>query len=292
MKLAALVALGALLQPTAEDPCEGRTAEGATARLCMDPAHGLSFSAAGGFLSAQGAADLQAELRLSGQRQAEHKVGTWLQQHRIARVSAQLGPNVQALRATLYELHWRRHMAEPYVSLPTNPPVRLPFPFDIAFDGSVLGFERRSSDGPGWTLETTRGAVLLDVLRSRSNQFHLAFGPALHHVLRSDGVQVVHEFSPLTGGMVFLHLESDDGLWLLRLRGTLGAAFVVDTQGTAVARLNGRAELDGERVLVAINNQPLSLTLRAQARLGDAGPAMANEWSAALGLSLRFFGSR
>ena len=292
MTLLALVALGAALEPSPHDACAGLTPEGREARLCMNPSVGVALSGAGGVWSADGAADLAAELRLAGTRVSSKEGATWLQLHKVAAVQVRLSGWGQSVRAGLYEAHWRRHHAEPYLLLPTNPPARLPFPFDLSLYGSVLTWERRPAEGRGYTLETTRGALLIDLLRSPSNGIHLAVGPEFHHLLRFDGSLMVHELAPFTGGMVYLRLESDDGLWMLSVRGTLGAVFLVDDTGASPARLRGRAELEAERVLLAINDQPLSVTVRASARLGDAGPRMGNEWSASVGLSLRFFGSR
>ena len=294
MTLAALTLMGALLEPSAEDACAGVTAEGERARLCMDPSYGLAVAAAGAFWSGSGALDLGVDLRLSGQWESTAtKQATWLQLHHVLRSSVSVGALRPTLRAVAYEGHWRRHVAEPYIAVPTTPPIRLPFPFDISFDVSAISFERRFSEGPGWTLEPLRAAVMLDVLRSAGNRFHLAIGPEAHYLIRHDGLAPVHELAPFSGGLVYLWLATEDGRWMLSLRGSLGAAFSV-TQGGGVSPfvLQARVELAGERVLMAINDQPLSVTLRAGARLHDVGPAMGNEWSVSAGLSLRFFGSR
>jgi len=236
--------------------------------------------------------DLGLSVRLRGDRDSRSKAGTsWLHAHRLLIADGRLGPDQRQLTLAAYEGLARRHVDDGFLLLPTNPPIRLPFPLDLGLYGRVARYERRVEDGPGWTFETARLAMLFDPLRSGSGRFHLGFGPTLAHVLRHDGSLLRHELTPLTALQLAVSLESENGLWVFRAGGQAGFTFdpaALQSGGT----LRARGELSVERVLVALNDHPVSLQVRAGAAYRDAGALQQNEWSAGAALKLQLFAHR
>ncbi len=202
-----------------------------------------------------------------------------------------MSPTERHFTVTGYEVVARRHVFDGSLLLPTNPPVRLPFPFDLGLYGRALRYERRIEEGPGWTLETGRIALLVDPLRSASGRFHLGLGPALAHQLRFDGTALHNELTPLTALQVFMNLESEDGRWVARLDGWAGWTFT-PAAGNPGAVLRAWGEVSLERVLFAVNDQPVSFALRASGAYREAGALAQNEWTAGAALKLQLFAHR
>ena len=204
---------------------------------------------------------------------------------------ARLSPAERNLRLTAYEGVARRHVDEGFLLLPTNPPARLPFPLDLGLYARVARYERRVEEGTGWTLETARIAMLLDPVRSPSGRYHFGLGPALAHQLTHDGTALRHELTPLTALQVVMSFESDDGLWVFRTVGHAGWTFDPTAfQSGGAFRVRGEVSL--ERVLVAVNDQPVSLQLRAAGAFNDAGSVKQSEWSVGGALKLQLFAHR
>ncbi|MBL8957476.1 MAG: hypothetical protein JNK82_42275 [Myxococcaceae bacterium] len=258
----------------------------------FDPGRGLELRAGGSALGLAPGADFGLSLRLRGDRDSRSKAGTsWLHAHRLVMADARAGPGQRQLSLAAYEGIARRHVDDGSLLLPTSPPLRLPFPLDLGLYARIARYERRVEDGLGWSLETARVAMLFDPLRSGSGRFHLGFGPSLAHVLRHDGAVLHNELTPLTALQLFVSLESDDGLWVFRSAGQAGFTFdpaALQTGGT----FRARGEVTLERVLLAVNDHPVSLQLRASGAFRDAGALSANEWSAGGALKVQLFAHR
>ncbi|MBI3185562.1 MAG: hypothetical protein HYZ28_25770 [Myxococcales bacterium] len=266
--------------------CVEEDEQGRQFLVCFDPGNGieLGLSAAerGGLTPA-----LDAGLLLRTERESVSKEGTlWFNEHRILSARAEPSEDRPLLEATLYQGVFRRHIAEGFILVPTPRPIRLPFPFDIAIAVTAGRYERRPFEGAGFTLETARAALLLDPVRSPTRRVHLSFGPAISHAVRYDGQEAAHELSPLTSGMVDLGLETEDGWWTLRLTGLAGWVFAPGAEGFFRARADAKVE----RLVLAVNDHPVSATARVSAALADAGVGRNTEWAASLGLTLRLFG--
>jgi hypothetical protein len=273
------------------DPCFG-DAGGRPFRTCFDPGRGLELYTGGSARSLGGGLDAGLGLRLRGERDSKSKAGTsWLLAHRLLAFDARWAPAERHLGLTAYEGIARRHVDEGSLLLPTTPPIRLPFPFDLGLYGRAAQYERRVEDGPGWTLETARLAVLLDPLRSSSGRFHLGFGPSLAHLLRHDGSELHHELTPLTALQVVVSAESEDGLWVFRASGHAGWTFDPGAFPSG-ATFRARGELMLERVLVALNDQPVSLQLKAGGAYRDAGALAQSEWSVGGAVKVQLFAHR
>jgi hypothetical protein len=130
-------------------------------------------------------------------------------------------------------------------------------------------------------LAPIRSALLLD-LAGHGPLRRLAFGPEIAWGVRvSAGRAAVHEIVPFTGGVLDLRAESRDGLLVAAL--ALRGGSQVAVPGGAEGFLEGR--LTVERVVVAVNDRPVSLYASAAARGGASGRGL--EASAGVRASLR-----
>ncbi len=273
------------------DPCWDEEG-GRRFRTCFDPGRGLELYAGGGARALNGGLDLGLSVRIRGDRDSRSKAGTsWLHAHRAAIVGARWSFEQRNLTLMAYEGIARRHVDDGSLVLPTNPPIRLPFPLDVGLYAAVARYERRVEEGYAWRLDTVRVGMMFDPLRSASGRFHLGIGPSLAHSMRFDGTQLRHELTPLTAVQVFVNLESENGLWVFRAAGHAGWTFdAAAFQSGAVFRTRG--ELTLERVLVAVNDQPISVQLRAAGAFMDAGALQQNEWSVGGALKMQLFAHR
>ena len=282
--------LGLVLLALASSPCESTESDGHLFATCFDPWKGVELEGALGASGEGFTGGFGGGLRLRSMRESQSKAdSTWLTLHHVG--ATDLRPINGALSLTLlgYSGLFRRHVREGVLLLPFTPPVRIPFPLDIAFLTQALRYERRWSEGTDWSLEALRFSLLFDPLRQESSRFHLGLGPTvawkIHQV---DGV-VQHEITPLTAATLFFSFESENGLWLAR--GELSGGWSLIAPDTTLT-LRARGEIELSRVLFALNDQPLSLFLKASGAWRDAGARGSSEWSAFLGLQLRLFSAR
>lgn len=272
------------------DPCHPTDEEGRPYGVCFDAGRGVELSGMGGGLGLSGSSTFSASLRLRGVRNSRSKQGTvWFNDHRIAHFEVRPDLQNRALFVTAYEGLLRRHVDEGYLLLPFTPPVKLPFPFDIGLAFSVARWERVVADG--WSFETARVTLFFDAVRAPTARFHLGLGPTLSHTMRGGlGAPLTHELMPLTGVQALATLESENGRWLLRAQGVAGWSF--EPGASSAGTFRARGELVGERILIAINDQPLAVTVRATAAFRDVAGSASSEWSVQAGLTLRLFSAQ
>ena len=260
---------------------------------CFDPWRGLELSSAGGVSTSHGALVLGASFDWRVARDSRSKAeSTWLALHRLGTTRFELGGPSPSLTVQAYEGVFRRHVEEGTLVLPTAPPVRLPFPFDVGLTGAALRYQREGQTGEQWALETVRLAFTLDPLHSASGRFHLGVGPVALHRLRSDGSSVINDVMPLTALMVFFDFESDDGLWLLRGEAHAGLSVTPAPAARVDSVFRARGWVEASRVLFSVNDQPLALTVRTSGAVQDSGATARDEWSATAGLTLRLGSGR
>jgi hypothetical protein len=231
-----------------------------------------------------------AALRFRGERESRSKAeSTWFTLHRVGATEIRPVDDHLAVSVLGYSGLFRRHVREGVLLLPFTPPVRVPFPLDLSLMTDVLRYERRAAEGTDWSLEPVRLSLLFDPLRSSSSRFHLALGvTGAWRFARLDGV-IAHELTPFTAATLFFDVESEDGLWLARGVLSGGWSFVApDTNFT----LRARGEIELSRVLVALNDQPISVFVRGTGAWRDAGARGASEWTVQAGLQVRLFSSR
>jgi hypothetical protein len=281
-----LASLALLVLLATPDPCVARDAQGRTFVVCFDPGNRLGVAALPGAALEAGAAEgrlsLEIGLRLRRSR-ASRTLGdlTWATEHRILESSVELSEHAPArIRALAYEGVFQRHLEEGFILVPTRTPLRIPFPFDIAIAPSFGGYERDRSTGIGDRLELARCALLLDAARDPAGISRLAIGPEVSYAIsRPSAGGIQHELEPLSGGQLRLRRESGDGLWAAEARASAGWLLVPGGQSGLLAR--GEAAL--ERVVLAINDEPVSLRLDARGEERRAGEPR-RELFAGLGL--------
>jgi hypothetical protein len=269
--------------PAQGEACTGWTDAGEPFPLCFDPGNGLLVGAGGLVRDGEASPELRAGILLRTSRSSRSKGTPWLNTHRLFVTEARGGTARRGLTSTLYEGHLRRHLEEGFILVPTARPVRIPFPFDLSLALRLGHYERRVWEGPGWTLETGRAALLLDPVRSPTTRMWLGVGPAASHALRHSREGTEHELSPFTTLLLDAGYETEDGGWVARA--TALAGWTVGLDGTM--RLRTREEASLERLLIAVNDQPVWLRLSGAHVHADAGIARVDEWSAGLGLTLR-----
>jgi hypothetical protein len=256
--------------------------------ICFDPGNGL-LAGVGALVRDGGTTpEFHAGILLRTTRTSRSKGTPWLNTHRLLATRARSGTAHKGLTVTLYEGHLRRHLEEGFILVPTARPVRLPFPFDLTLAMRLGHYERRVWEGPGWTLETGRAALLLDPVRAPTARVWLGLGPAASHSLRSSREGRVHELSPFTTLLLDAGYETQDGGWVARV--TALAGWTVGLDGGM--RFRTREEASLERLLLAVNDQPVWLRLSGAHAHADAGVARGDEWSASLGLTLRTWSAR
>jgi hypothetical protein len=269
--------------PAEASPCTSLDEAGAAFAICFDPGNGLLVGAGQLVQAGEAGPELQAGFLLRSTRTSSTKGTPWFNTHRILDTHARGGTARRSLTTTLYDGTLRRHLEDGFILIPTARPVRIPFPFDLALALRVGHLERRVWEGPGWTLETGRAALLLDPLRSPTGRVWLGVGPAAGHILRRTREGTVHELTPFTSALIDAGYETEDGAWTLRARALAGWTFGFD----GVTRFRARAEAGVERLLVAVNDQPVWLKLSAERAHEDAGTARRSEWTLGAGLVLR-----
>lgn len=257
---------------------------------CFDPWKGLELGGAVAWTPGGVSPVFVTGIRFRGARESRSKAdSTWLDLHRVGATALWTDGGQPAVASTLWNGYFRRHVAEGVLLLPTSPPKKLPFPLDIALQADVLRWDRRVVEGDDWALEPLRLAVLLDPLRSSSSRVHLGVGALAGYRVRSVGDVLLHDITPLTAATLFLDLESDDGLWVLRGTATAGWTFA---PGAPAGVFRARGELDASRVLVAFNDQPVSVFVQARGAWADAGARGSSELLVSAGLRLQVKSAR
>jgi hypothetical protein len=180
----------------------------------------------------------------------------------------------------IYRGRFIRHSRDGRIVLPTSPPRKLFLPFDLGAEAALGAIETRDSR-ERFAVGVLRTALFVEVLRSPSFRRRVAFGAAGRWDVHGSAVDLDlsaedHHVAPLSLAMAAVHLESASGLTVLDLAAEGGRAWSSATGWRAA----GRASASLERVLVAVEDRPLSLYAEA----GYAGPGRGKY--AALGVRL------
>lgn len=213
---------------------------------------------------------------------------TWQLDHRFLAGRIRPGDQVE-LDLTAYGGSFLRHSAAPYMVLPTDPPQRFYFPFDVGVETRV---GRVRLDPEFIRLGLARAAVLLDPWRSGKAGNSLEFGVGVSYDLDLTGGPafedpgVVHRVAPFTAVSVRWRLQDADGLTRFDLRGDLTPHWA----STGGWELSAEAAARFERVLVAVNDEPVALVLEAGYQRLPPAPnyAGAHEFTCLAGLAFGF----
>jgi hypothetical protein len=270
------------------DECSGVDEAGRRFPTCFDPGNALLLGTGLRVRGGRAEPTLQAGILLRTERTSRSKGMLWFNTHRILVTEATPGTARRGLTTTLYEGTFRRHLEEGFILIPTGKPIRIPFPFDITLAARAGHLERRVWEGPGLTVETGRAALLLDPIRSVTGRLWLGLGPVASHSLRRmpDG-ELLQELSPFTSGLLDTGYETENGWWTVR--GSALAGWVTSFEGER--RFRVRADASLERLMIALNDQPLWLQLYGTYAYKDAGLARQTEWTVGARLLLRTFSS-
>jgi hypothetical protein len=216
----------------------------------------------------------------------------WQLDHRVlgSRIGMAASGDLPELDLTAYAGSYLRHTDFPYLTLPTDPPRRFYFPFDIGMQVEAGRLELSSLNDTDQLLRlgVVRAAVLLDPWRSGRDGNSLEFGLGVRYhldILGDPGLEdgrTIHRVAPFTDLSVRFRYQDADGLTVLDLQARLfphwasSSGWTMATEG--IARM--------ERVLVAVNDQPVALVLSATFR--DMGNELASEIRLTAGLQLGF----
>jgi hypothetical protein len=257
--------LGALAL-AASAPCLAEDAAGRPFATCFDPGNALAL-AAGPAPDGGAAAGLAWRWRSDTARAGG--APDWLRDQAVLEGEARWrGGGLSRGEAVAWQGVFVRRLAAPFVLLPGPRPVRLPFPVDVGLAVSAGGL--RWERGGALEVEAVRTTLLLDVARHLGPLRRAAFGPEVAYELAlARGAAPEHRVVPFSAAALDLQAESADGLWRAGLTARAGGQLRGGAGG-----LSGFAagRLDLARVVAAVNDRPLALALRAEARHG-AGAA-------------------
>jgi hypothetical protein len=278
----------AVAAPAQVDECAGVDEAGRRFPTCFDPGNALLLGTGLRMRDGRAEPTLQAGILLRTERTSRSKGLLWFNTHRILVTEATPSTARRGITATLYEGTFRRHLEEGFILIPTGKPLRIPFPFDITLAARAGHLERRVWEGPGLTLETGRAALLLDPIRSVTGRVWLGLGPVASHSLRRmpDG-ELEQELSPFTSALLDTGYETESGWWTVR--GSALAGWITSFEGER--RFRVRADASLERLMIALNDQPLWIQLYGTYTYKDAGLARQTEWTVGARLLLRTFSS-
>ncbi len=246
---------GSAIRARAESRCTGATDDGARFPTCFDRGNRLYLIAStdgyGGGIALRHVVRFEDAPDL-----------IWKLEHHFldARGSRYAG----TVRAELYSGRFLRHSRDGHVVLPFSVGRKIFLPFDIGADASVARVIARLG-APRFRLSLFEGTALIDVSRSADFRRRLCVGALLSwevEVARDPLAMAEHEIAPFTAGVVDAHAESGSGLTAADLR--LKAGRVWSNEHGWRTLLSAKVSL--ERVLVAINDRPLSVVLGASYR--------------------------
>lgn len=200
---------------------------------------------------------------------------TWQLDHRF--LAGRIRPgDLPELDLVAYTGSFLRHSAAPYMVLPTDPPQRFYFPFDVGVETRV---GRVRVDEDLMRLGLARAAVLLDPWRSGKPGNSLEIGLGVSYDLDLTGgpafenPEVIHRVAPFTAFSARWRLQDGDGLTRFDLRGELTPHWASvggwQVGAEAVARF--------ERVLVAFNDEPVAVVLEAGYQRRPPGPGFGGD---------------
>lgn len=257
----ALAAASAIAAPArADSSCTGTTGSGGRFATCFDLGNRLRLSAGSGGYG--GAIQLRHVIRFEDEPDL-----VWKLEHRFA--SAEIDWRADHLEGVLYAGRYLRHSRDGHVVLPGTIPRKIFLPFDVGAEVEVGGIH---GDPGADSLEIgmVRAAALIDLARSPSFRRRLALGAVARWDVDLDRHPLGlsrHRVTPFSSAVLDAHIESDTGLTAADLAIEGGAAWSSD-RGWGPA-LEARAGV--ERVLIAVNDRPVSAFFEASYRDLDPG---------------------
>jgi len=245
-----VIALLAAAAPAHADSCTGE--RGGKFAACFDPGNRLSITA--GTAGVGGAIELRHVIHFDDEPDL-----VWKLDHTLLAVNH--GAWADRLSFTLYRAHYMRHSRDGHIVIPLGEPKKVFMHSDIGAYVESGTIEWR--DQPTTRLGVVRVAGLVDFARKKDFSARVAFGPLARwdvDLMQDTHSVRAHFVAPFTAGMANLHLESDDGRTLGDVRFEAGAIWRSDAGwGPEI-----RGEASVERIVLAINDRPISLLLGAR----------------------------
>lgn len=256
--LIALVLVGAL--PARAERCTGITDGGSRFVTCFDLGNRLSIT--GGTNGFGGGIALRHVVSFDDEPDL-----VWKLEHHVTDTTHALLTN--AFDGAIYRGRFIRHSRDGHIVLPLGTPRKIFLPFDIGALAEFGALRWRADTSPV-EIGMVKVGALVDFARTRTFRRRFAIGPvsrwdiALERDPEGDLTPRLavdeHVVAPFTTGMLELAFESLEG----RTAGTLRVE-----AGTAWSSLHGwrpelRAEAELERIVLAINDRPVSLVLGAR----------------------------
>lgn len=253
-RLAALALVLVAAVPARAEPCTGVTGSGGRFATCFDPGNRLSVTAGSdGF---GGALALRHVIRFEDEPDL-----VWKLAHVIADVRH--AGFEDRFTGVVYQGRFLRHARDGHLLLPLGrTPKKIFLPFDV---GGLAEAGRVT-----WQADTTlvrvgvvKVAPLVDLARTRSFRRRLAFGPVARWDAELDREQRLvarHHVAPFTAGLVELAVETANGRTIAQLAIEGGAVW----QSGQGWQRSAQAQASLERVVLAVNDRPIALTLGAR----------------------------
>jgi len=251
--LAVAVALVAASAPARADDtrCTGKTPAGGRFAICFDPGNRLLLAATtegyGGGLLLRHIMLFDDEPDLIWKLEHEFLVG-------------RVGGFSDRYDAVLYSGRYLRHARDGHIVLPFAVSKKIFIPFDVGADaqvgriGGVLG-------APTFELGVVRTVALIDISRSEDFKRRLSIGTVVSWDMKvvHDPTNALedHRIVPFSTGLLNGHFETKSGLTIGDARVEAGKAWSANDGWYSALT----AAVTLERVLIAVNDRPVSLFL-------------------------------
>lgn len=258
---ALLIALVAHAATAQAENCTGTSSAGKFA-LCFDPGNRISITAGSdGF---GGAINMRHIIHFDDEPDL-----VWKLEHTAFDVTH--AGFADKFNGAVYRGYFMRHARDGHIVIPLGTPKKVFLPFDIgafAEAGTVVW-----RDEPTTRIGVVKMAGLVDFSRTRTFRRRIAFGPSARwdvDVMQSPRSITEHFVAPMSTAMANVHLESANGRLIGDLRAEAGLVWT-NLDGW---KPEARAEAMLERIVLAINDRPISLVLGARYE-SETGEALA-----------------
>jgi hypothetical protein len=203
-----------------------------------------------------------------------------------------------ALDTAVYAVTALRHDEFPSIVVPSLPPIRIAFPFDVGFEAELARVnvpERLpvvAADGarlPVVHIGVMHAAMILDPWRSGVVGRSFEIGIGARYDIDAYGApslrtpKALHRVAPMTAASLRFRTQSEDGLLLVDCRGEIVPHWTSESVWKVAA--GGSARL--ERILLALNDKPIAAVLEGGYRLspGTRDVGLTHDVRVSLGLS-------
>lgn len=230
------------------DTCTGVSSAGPFA-LCFDPGNRVSVTA--GTDGFGGALALRQVIHFDDEPDL-----VWKLEHTL--LDATHAGFTDRFRGTVYRGYFMRHARDGHIVLPLGVPKKVFLPFDVGGFAEIGTVTWR--DEPTTRIGVVNMAGLIDLSRTRTFRRRITLGPSARwevDVMQSPRAIAQHFVAPFSTAMMNIHLESANGRLVGDLRAEVGLVWT-NLEGWKPA---ARAEAHIERIMLAINDRPISLVL-------------------------------